>query len=245
MLLTLFTGCRKFEDYNTIIEVVLPDACKSCNLYYQYTFEMGDGSDKFSSGEALKFNMSVSDGEVQEIEIDWEEEIVTPDYDTQPFNFFLDNKAIENAYYYEEEADYSSGEIHLKPGKVYRWDVEAGTFEKTGETTDRKGGGGSGGSGGGGSACYHGTFSRDNGSAKDDTWTLNSNGTGSAFFADVNGICEGANFRFDYTLSGDQLTISYTSAKVCGEDQPLPDDETINFSCDDSGIHVGSDFYER
>lgn len=254
ILLTGFTGCRKFENFNTLLEVVVPNDCEECTLYMEYALRpFGQSAENVSPPVGVA-TIKISDGKKVEVEIDWEA-LHELDGAIEPYRgrveFFLDDETISNGpsgipsgYAQPTAKDWTTGEVKVRPGRGYRWDAEAGTFEKTGEKTDRKDDGGSG-SGGGGSACYHGTFSRDNGSSKDDTWTLRSNGTGSAFFADLNGYCEGANFKFDYTLSGDQLSISYTSAKVCGEPQPLPDDESITFSCDNSGIYVGSDFYAR
>lgn len=139
-ILFTFSGCRKLEDYNTIIEVVVPEDCKCAQLYYDFT--MWEKPDKgWSDNPRPLKRICRSEGKVQEIEIDWDQELSEPE--NRDFKFFLDDSEKDNKNNFIPEEDWTTGEVSIRPSLVYRWDPEAGTFEKTGEKTDRKGDGGS------------------------------------------------------------------------------------------------------
>lgn len=139
-----FSGCKKFENYDTIIEVVVPMVCEDCEFYIYNTEDEEDFERSYNGNYEYQYpDYEYTPGSVVEITIDWTERHlpIDPDISIQLFMRDPDKSKSASTYTFDitvNQNQWEDGPEYLKPGRVYIWDPVEGSFEKTGEKTDKK-----------------------------------------------------------------------------------------------------------
>lgn len=77
---------------------------------------------------------------------------------------------------------------------------------------------------------------------------IRADGTGTMYVFDCNGVCPASEITFDWEASGTEsgsLTLDYTSSKICGEPQSVPDPDSSSFSVSGNELRFAGATWDR
>jgi len=276
LIALVFLGCRKkrFINYDTIIEIVIPKDCDSC----VFGIVSDDKIDQFSNIDiwtddyilssnnftVIEENLSFDNTDMHEVTLKWSEFLnntqinlddddieFDPDHDpTRKLRFILVNNYYDT--YFDNNFEYqSNGKVvgnttkRIKPRKVYRWNPEEGTFKKTGEKTLKN-------EESSPSNSLSGKWIQvnacSNSAGEKNYFNFSSSSSGTIGQIDCNNSCNdgGVYTQFDYTVSGSNVSITPKSVSdFCGTYPTLASPFTVPFSISGNVLTLDGENFEK
>lgn len=228
LALLCLNACRKFEDFDTQLEIVIPTDCQdnTCAFYVLKTDRDGTTTEDWElTGLSGPFHylQDLTGDEDITVTIDWESGVVAAniDPDASEISFY-----IEEAYESEPRV-WETAFMKIKPGKIYAWDPDNETFEDTGERTEKKNTGGG-----------FSLFSND----CDDlvkTWnleSLNGNMLEWTEYDDGTNSLTWTEGSINFTSSGNWSSTITSKQIIDGSTNYVPEEESGTYECEDGSV---------